>query len=244
MGINTLGSLMIVDAYYGSTEVWVRFSQGNVVRCSWQQFQKGNVKNPYDKSVFGIGYLGEGNYKSNNGNGLTEQYKAWVAMLMRCYSLKFHEKNPSYIGCTVDERWHNFQTFAKWYDENHYTIPGQKIDLDKDILVKGNKVYSPEACIFTPSAINKLFLKRQAARGDLPIGVKRCTRNPKKYEAQCRNNTGKRIYLKYFDTKEEAFQSYKVYKEQLIKDIAEEYKECIPHTLYNAMLTYKVEIND
>jgi hypothetical protein len=243
MRINTLGSLMIIDAYYSSSEVYVRFPQGNLVKCTYQQFSLGSVKNHYDKSVYGIGYLGEGQYKTKDENGLTDQYKSWMSMLMRCYSSKFHEKQPSYIGCTVDERWHNFQVFAKWYDENYYSVEGQRMDLDKDILVKGNKVYSPETCVFTPHFINKLFLKRSNHRGSLPIGVKK-TSFGKKFEAQARKNDGTRGYIGCFNTPEEAFEAYKEHKEQIIRDIAEDYKDRIPSSLYNALITYKVEITD
>lgn len=242
--LNNLGSLMIVDEYNSSQDVWVRFPQGNLVNCSWQQFVNGNVKNVYDKSVFGIGFIGEGKYKPVENGTVIEQYKVWNAMLARCYSERFQQKQPTYKGCSVCEEWLNFQNFAKWYDENFYQIKDYKMNLDKDILIKGNKIYSPETCVFVPHFINTMFLKRQFDRGNLPIGVKICTRNPKKYEAQSRNNSGKRIYLGVFNTKEEAFEAYKKYKEDLIKQVAEEYKGGIPHTLYNGLLNYKVEIND
>jgi hypothetical protein len=242
--LNTYGSLMIVDEYNNSQDVWVRFPQSNIVKCTYQQFVNGSVKNVYDKSVFGIGFIGEGDYKPVVNGDPTIQYITWNAMLMRCYSKKFHEKQPTYKDCTIAEEWLNFQTFAKWYDENYYEVDGHRMHLDKDILVKGNKVYSPETCVFVPQFINTLFLKRQYHRGNLPIGVKVCTRNPKKFESQARNNTGKRNYLGVYDTPEEAFNAYKSYKEELIRQIAEEYKDCTPHTLYNALLNYKVEIND
>lgn len=244
MRINTLGSLMIVDEYNNSQDVWVRFPEGNLVHCTWQQFVNGNVKNVYDRSRFGVGYIGEGFYKVSINGQYTPQYLAWSSMLMRAYSQKFHQKYHSYIGCSVAEEWHNFQTFAAWYDENYYEIDGHRMHLDKDILIKGNKVYSPETCVFVPQFINSLFVKRDAKRGNLPIGVKICTRKPSKYEAQCRDNNGKRKYLGYYDTPQQAFEAYKKFKETLIKDIAKEYKECIPYTLYNAMLTYTVKITD
>lgn len=241
---NNQGTLMHIDFYENSANVWVRFPQGNLVHTTWQQFVNGSVKNHWDKSVYGIGYLGEGKYKTKDENGLTDQYKSWVSMLMRCYSSVFHQKQPSYIGCTVDERWHNFQVFAKWYDENYYTIEGRRMNLDKDILVKGNKHYSPETCVFVPDDINKLFLRRESKRGNLPIGVRTCTGNRKRYEAQCRTNKGERLYLGLFDSADAAFQKYKEHKEIVIKDIAEDYKDRIPSSLYNAMLAYQIEITD
>ncbi|WP_394137451.1 AP2/ERF family transcription factor [Cytobacillus oceanisediminis] len=241
---NKLGSSMIVDEYNNSQDIWVRFPQGNMVNCTWHTFVTGNVKNVYDKSLFGVGFIGEGKYKPTVNGKSTEQYKVWAAMLQRCYSLRQQEKQPTYKGCTVAEEWHNFQNFATWYDENYYEIDGHRTHLDKDILQKGNKIYSPDTCVLVPQFINGLFIKRDKLRGDLPIGVKTCSRYPNKYEVRCNNNKGKRVYLKTFDTPEEAFQVYKEYKEKLIKDIAEEYKGRLPDALYNAMFSYRVEITD
>lgn len=243
--LNSYGSMMIVDEYISSTEVYVRFEQGYTVKCTWGQFVSGSVKNPFDKSVFGIGYLGAGKYSPSDefGNS-TPQYKTWISMLTRCNSKSFQDKQPTYRGCRVAPEWLCFQTFAQWYDKNFYQIEGQKMHLDKDILVKGNKLYSPDTCVFVPQLFNMMFVKRQNSRGSLPIGVKLNTNNTKKFEVQGRNNTGKRMYLGYYDTVEKAFEAYKVFKEQTIKDTAEEYKDRIPSNLYSAMLNYKVEITD
>lgn len=242
--LNNMGSLMIIDEYNNSQDIWVRFPHGNMVNCTYQQFVNGSVKDVYAKSVFGIGYIGEGDYKPAENGKPTEQYKVWNAMLMRCYSKKFQEKQPSYLGCTVVEEWHNFQVFAKWMDENFYSIDGHRMHLDKDILVKGNKVYSPETCVFVPQFINTLFLKRQSDRGSLPIGVKRCSTNPKKFEVQMRNGTESRGYIGLFNSPEEAFLKYKEYKENHIKEIAKEHEDKIPRALFCAMMNYTVEIND
>jgi hypothetical protein len=242
--LNNLGSMMIVDEYNSSSDIFVRFEKGNMVHATWQQFLSGKVKNVYDRSVFGMGYIGEGKYRVTVNGEFTAEYMSWASMLKRAYSKKFHEKQPTYKDCKVCDAWLNFQNYAEWYDKNYYEIDGYRTDLDKDILQKGNKVYSPDTCVFVPQFINTLFLKRESQRGSLPIGVKICSNNKKKFEAQCRNNTGKRIYLGLYDTPKEAFQSYKTFKENLIKDTAKEYKGGIPNTLYNAMVTYKVEIND
>lgn len=120
------------------------------------------------------------------------------------------------------------------------------MQLDKDMLYKGNKIYSPENCIFVPSRINKLLLKRQNYRGEYPIGVNYHKRD-NIFEASCSiitNNNKKKIYLGRFDNSEEAFQIYKRFKENYIKQVADEYKNKIPKNLYDAMYKYKVEITD
>jgi hypothetical protein len=144
----------------------------------------------------------------------------------------------------VCEDWLNFQNFASWYDENYYEIDGEKMQLDKDILIKGNKVYSSNTCVFTPKRINNLFTKRDFDRGKLPIGVCIDKQNSKKYMAQSNGIDGKRKTLGYFDKPLEAFNTYKVFKEKLIKQIAESYKGRIPNNLYESMIRYEVEITD
>ena len=113
--------------------------------------------------------------------------------------------------------------------------------LDKDILVKGNKIYSPNTCIFVPKKINSLFTKNDNSRGNLPIGVTLCRNG--KYRAQI-NRCGSKLNLGYYSSLEEAFLSYKIAKEKYIKEIAEYYKDIIPKKLYNSMLCYIVEITD
>jgi predicted RNase H-like HicB family nuclease len=236
---NNFGSTMEVVVYNSYKDIWVKFDKGNPIKTTWQNFINGSVRNPYDKTLFGVGYLGEGECKSYSGKRLKE-YIIWISMLGRCYDEKLHQKYPTYKECTVTEEWHNFQNFVKWYDENFYQVDGEKMNLDKDILVKGNKVYSPETCIFVPQRINKLFLK-QAVKGGrkLPIGVYVNDKKWGKFVATCDDK-----YLGHFDSPEEAFESYKIAKEKLIKDVAEEYKNKIPEKLYKAMISYIVEIDN
>ncbi|AKQ08337.1 HNH endonuclease [Bacillus phage PBC2] len=240
---NKFGSEMKIVEYNNAHDVWVEFEHGNRVHTEYKHFKKGVVKNPYDKSVFNVGCLGEGLYKSKINYKYTPQYISWRNMMMRCYDKKFHEKQSSYSVCSVAEEWHNFQNFAKWYDENYYEIEGQSMHLDKDILVKGNNIYSPDKCVFVPRSINIIFTKREARRGELPIGV--CfDKITEKYQALCNNGNGKQAYLGRFHTPEESFKAYKGYKEDLIMQVAEQYKSMIPQTLYDALISYKVEIND
>lgn len=167
-------------------------------------------------------------------------------MLQRCYDPKYQKKEPTYKGCTVEDCLLNFQCMCKWLEENYYEVPGERMCLDKDILCKGNKIYSRDTCIFVPQRINNLFTKRDNARGDCPIGVH--LNSSGNYVAQCCDGNGKRIYLGIYSTKEEAFQVYKEYKEKLIKEVIDSYKDKITEPYYSrlreAMYNYKVEIND
>ena len=183
----------------------------------------------------GIGYRG-----SEDIDCTAESYIKWHDMIHRCYNAKFHKRQPQYIGCTVCEEWLNYSNFKVWYDQ--HKIPGMSLDLDKDILFKGNKVYSPETVALVPHAINTLFLSKKADRGDYPIGVS-YEKDKKKFRAYM-SFMGGQIKLGTFDTAEAAFARYKEYKEDFIKDIAEQYRDIIPDKVYKAMMNWKIEIDD
>jgi hypothetical protein len=213
---------------------------GIMLTQRYYDFIGGCLVNPYDKTINGVGYLGKGIYKYFANS---RQYSTWSNMIKRCYSEKQHEVRPTYIGCTVCEEWHNFQNFAKWYDKNIYSLTNEIMNLDKDILIKGNKIYSPENCVFAPIRINSLFIQSKSKRGIYPIGVSFHKRD-KKFRSQCHDESDSQHFLGSFPTPEEAFSAYKTYKENLIKQIAEEYKPLIPNNLYTAMINYQVEITD
>lgn len=77
-------------------------------------------------------------------------------MMNRCYGDKHKYSQYSYKGCTVCEEWHNYQNFAKWYEDNYYNCE-EELELDKDIIIYGNKLYSPETCLFVPKLVNTSY---------------------------------------------------------------------------------------
>lgn len=236
--INKLGTQIKVINYIDCENVEIEFIGHNYKsKTYWSQLKKGNVISPYDKTQYNIGYLGEGIYSHKSHPKI---YNHWHDMIRRCYSEEYLSKHPTYIGCTVCEEWHNFQNFAQWYEEYYYEVPNETMCLDKDILIKGNKEYNPETCIFVPHKINSLFTKTNAKRGSLPIGI---SLKENKYIVQIQKN--KRVhYLGSFNNINDAFNTYKNYKEDYIKYIANEYQDIIPDILYQALYLYEVEIND
>ena len=243
-GYNNNGERMTIVRYSNRMDIDVQFDDGTIVEHrQYKNFKIGNVKNPMTPSVFGVGCMGIGRFKSCDGNGKkTKCYKVWESMLQRCYDPKFQEKHPTYKGCTVCKEWWNFQVFAEWYYEHYYEFGSNELmSLDKDILKKGNKIYSADTCTFVPQFINTLFIKSNKIRGDLPIGV--CKQGNKFKARLCKGN-GKEIHLGMFNTPNEAFLAYKQAKEQYIKEVAEKYKDKIPCELYEAMVAYEVDIND
>ena len=230
---------MTIIEYRSRNDILVEFEDGYKIKTRYDHFKNREVNNPHDKTVYEIGYLGEGNCDIDNiKNTYKKQYVTWKSMIERCYNKKYQERRPTYIGCSVCNEWHNFQNFVKWFDENYYEIEGQRMELDKDILIKGNKIYSPKTCVLVPNHINTLFIKSNAIRGQYPIGVS-FSNQSNNYMA-----SGKNVFLGYHDTPKKAFNAYKTYKEKTIKNVADKYKNQIPQKLYNAMYNYQVEITD
>ncbi len=155
-------------------------------------------------------------------------------MLVRCYNINYHKTRPTYIGCEVTKEWHNFQVFGDWFEENHV----ESFDLDKDLLFRGNKIYSPETCCFVPQEINKTLIKCSSKRNEFPIGV---SYNKKRSKFQV---AGKVNGTKYFDCIEKAFNYYVENKKQHIKILAEKYKDRLIKQAYHTLLNYEIEITD
>ena len=240
------GEIAIIVNYSCYNDITVQFKKtGELVKTRYLCFKNGNVKSHFTPSVYGIGYLGYEKAVDENGETI-KSYLVWHSMLERCYSDECQKKYPTYKGCTVCKEWHNYSNFKKWFDNNYYDVDGETMCLDKDILYKGNKIYSPDTCVFVPQNINTLFTKRNKIRGKYPIGV--CFNKDKnKYQSQCNtfyNGKSKLKGLGYYNTIEDAFEVYKKFKEANIKQIADEYKDKIPDKLYEAMYNYKVEITD
>lgn len=231
------GYQITIIEYRGAFDCDIYFENGLIlqnIHCS--SVLRGDIKNPYHCSVFGVGYFGVGDYKSKIDKKQTKVYGVWSQMLQRCYSEKQQIKQPTYVGCFIDKRWHNFQVFAKWFEENYK----EGFALDKDILFKGNKIYSPETCCFVPQELNNLIIKNDKRRGKYPLGV---SKNGSGFAARA-NINGEGINLGYFKTPEKAFEAYKKAKEKEIKDTAKLCKNILPKKVYQALINYKIEIKD
>ena len=235
--LNNMGSVMFIVEYTTSMNIRVQFDDGYITSTTYWNFQNGLVRNPNDINVYGVGKIGSGKYKAIIKGECVAQYLTWNSMLDRCYSARSKVKRPAYKGCTVSEEWLNYQNFAKWYDDNYYELEGQEMALDKDILIKGNRIYSKDTCIFVPRNINSLFIGTNNKRDNLPIGVQLL--HDGRFMAMC-SSEGKAKNLGRFNTATEAFGYYKEYKESYIKLVADMYKGVIPSRLYDAMYRYEI----
>lgn len=165
------------------------------------------------KLVCGVG-VNDANYvtkpRINGERVVCPFYVAWASMLKRCYSAKYQAKRPTYIGCSVVPKWLSFMAFRAWMVEQDWV--GRQ--LDKDLLFPGNKVYSPDTCVFISHGLNTFTTDSTAARGDWPIGVYWNKQNGK-FMAYCSNPfTGKQENLGYFTCPDEAHEAWRARKHQ------------------------------
>lgn len=148
---------VVVTQYTDNKSVTVRFiATGTTLKTKKEVLVRSDrprLRDPLAKTVFGVGYIGVGQHKAHTKGADTKAFSIWRAMLRRCYYRGSQHHQPSYEGGIVAEEWHNFQTFAEWF-EQHYPKDGGKYQLDKDILVPGNKIYSPKTCSFVTQREN------------------------------------------------------------------------------------------
>ena len=207
--------------------------------------RNGSVKDPYSPSVFGVGITGT-KYPPTINGAQTKEYVLWKHMLERCYSDTYKKKQPTYIDCEVSENFKSYEYFYEWCNKQiGFGNEGDEnpFHLDKDLLIKGNKVYSENTCVFIPREINQVLVKRTASRGEHLIGVY-WDKTKKAFIAMVSKNKRKQEYLGSFKTEIEAFNAYKTAKELYIKEVANKFKSQIDLRAYNALMSYEVMIDD
>ena len=229
--------------YNDNRNVEIRFLKtGYETTVELGDIKKGNVKDPYSPSVCGVGILGT-KYSSKVDGVRTKEYGLWKSMLERCYSdSAYQKKRPTYKDCEVSENFKSYEYFYEWcHNQIGFDVKG--FDLDKDLLVKGNKVYSENTCVFIPREINQVLVKRTASRGEHLIGVS-WDKTTNAFRAMVSKGKGKSEWLGYFKTELEAFNAYKQAKEAFVKEQASKFKSQIDPRAYNALMNYQVEITD
>lgn len=246
--VNKQGCLMKIIKYNNCDDIIIEFQDDYKAKIKTQygHFLSGEVKNPYYKSVFGIGMIGN-KYPRSINNKITKEYNTWNGMLRRCFDARHKEIHPTYKDAICCEEWLLYENFYEWLHSQENFDKWMLLDksaIDKDILIKGNKIYSPDTCCLVPLVVNNLFIKSDASRGDLPIGV---SKKKDGFVSRCCNPiTNERDCLGTYSTSNKAFLAYKPHKENLIKQIAQiEFdKGNITKVCYDAMMNYEVEITD
>ena len=182
-------------------------------------------------STYGVGYdTGKYGFKKTHQRIHTKVYSVWKDMIFRCYSEKARD---CYRDCTVDPKWHDFQEFAKWFTERYQ----EGFELDKDILVNGNTVYSERTCCLVPKNLN---LFKVHTKGKKYTGVVQNKHGS--YTTYCNNGKGETINLGTRSDIDSAFKLYKDYKENLAKTLARDYKSIdgFDERVYKALIDFKL----
>ena len=222
---NQGGDIQVIF-YKNAKRIRVKFldEHGYEKDCASGEIHSGEIKNPYRISFFGVAYLGAGKFKTRNRKKSTNAYSVWRAMLARCYG-----DNKSYQGVYVCSQWLSFQNFAEWYysqeDDNGY-------HLDKDLLSKDSKVYSPKTCILLPQIINNALVKY---RGD---NYKPEARGSRYYARICTRSRSIRIGS--FASEQDAITAYEKAKESYIRGLAQEWRGRIDERVYDALMNWTV----
>lgn len=184
----------------------------------------------------GRGLLTLGKYPTSVNGKQSKEYSLWTGMLARVYS----GKHRSYDDCAVSENFLNFQYFAEWcQDQFGFGLDGY--ELDKDLLFKGNKIYSEDTCVFIPRELNRALPLQKFARGDNPLGVSIVSGNIHRPFLATLTKTG---YSSCHETAEEAFVAYKNVKEDYMRSLAVKYKGVVDNRVIVALESYKVDIKD
>ena len=235
------GDFKIVK-YNDTTNVEIQFvNTGFETVATLDNIRKGNVKDRYSPSVYGVGILGNKYPTKINGRN-TKEYVLWTSMLKRCCNDTFKKKYPTYEVCEVGDNFKSYEYFYEWCHKQ-IGFGNNGWQLDKDLLIKGNKVYSESTCVFLPQEINSVLTKSTATRGGCLIGVNRDKRSMA-FKATVSKNKGKQEHLGYFKTELEAFNAYKTAKEGFVKEQANGWKDKIDERAYEALMNYTVDIDD
>lgn len=190
------------------------------------------------KLIYGVATNSKGKYKAMVDGKRTKSYGTWYNMLQRAYCPKGHAKCPTYLGCSVADEWLEYQEFAEWFSNHEYSDYGY--ELDKDLLIPGNKIYAPGRCAFVPRQLNSLLNGSRAIRGQYKQGV-RFRKGRNKFVANI-NIDGKGKHLGYFDTELEAYNVYKKAKEQYVKDSANHWRDDIADEVYHALMNWELDL--
>ena len=166
--------------------------------------------------IYGVG-VNDADYVTKpcvNGKQVAcKYYITWKNMLTRCYSKEYHQRYPTYIGCTVNPDWHYFSNFKSWMEQQDW----EGKQLDKDILIPNNKVYTVDTCLFVTNQVNRFFANIYSNQGEWPVGV--CWhKRDKKYIVQigkyCKLN-----YIGLYTCPQEASKAYYAARQEYLKEL-------------------------
>lgn len=232
------GTAVIVD-YVTRRDVTVSFKNtGYTFKTTYSQFKHSNLVNKLLPTVYGVGVVG---YEDVSVDGvLLKSYEVWKSMLMRCYCKKASGLSR-YEDVTVSDTFKYYKNFKDWC-QNQIGYDQEGWHLDKDLLVKGNRVYSENACCFVLPEINSALCDQtNKNKNGLPTGVSKVG---KKFQVRCRVNGKHSKHIGIYTTVDEATKAYKYVKESHIKSLADKWRNMINPRAYEALINWEISIDD
>lgn len=228
------GCLVIKIEGKGKITVVFKENINHEIVTDYRTLKAGHILNPYFARYYGVGYLGVGKHRMHKDGQPTPSYSAWRFLMMRLFCEKRLLSNPTYRDCTVCKSWCNFQVFSDYF-YSHESC-GLGYELDKDLLVSGNRHYSPETCVMIPQEINKALKTVQV--NSVVAGVRK-RKDSKGYQVRVTEH-GKRRHVGEFYTEEEASAAYVKAKEDYIHSLAEKWHGKIEERAYQALMNWTV----
>lgn len=239
--INFQGYEIVVIKSNGAHDVTVQFNDYRKsirYNVSYQEFLKGSVKNLFHPEIYGVGYFGEGVYTARVDEKMSKCYTSWINMLGRCYNLLNLKKQNSYKDVTVCQEWHNFQNFAEWFYKNYNPEIMSNWHLDKDLICKECKMYSPKTCCLLPPEVNAIFQNKVISKS---TGVRGVHKEGNKYTTTI-SKFGKQTYLGLYETIEEAHNAYNNAKKEYLDELSERWKGTLPDKVCNAIRDFDIRL--
>ena len=228
---NNYGDVIVLE-YVNSNKVLIKFI--NTAEQKWTTIA--NLKSGGLRSK--KGYTEEGKQNSRLRKSARSKHKG---MFDRCYNPKYSDRYPTYKDCIISESFKNLDFFYEWCLDQ-VGFGNENWHLDKDILIKGNKIYSEDTCCFVPREINLALVNQKSSRGLLPLGVS-YNRTFNLYYSRVRKHN-KTVDLGFYTTPEDAFLAYKQAKESYLKELANKWKDKIDSRVYDALMNWTIEITD
>lgn len=233
---NEGGSFTVIE-FHSAINVIIRHNDkhGHIAKVSASQVRSGNIRNPYYPTLHGVAYMGAGEHKAKIKGKHVQTYSVWAGTVERCYCLVRLAKRPSYVGCYISDDFLCYQNFAEWYTAHE--CYGLGYELDKDLLIKGNKIYSAETCTLIPKEINLAIRVERIKDSNLPIGVMK--NKVGGFTSSIKVGTTKE-HLGTYKTPEEASAAYVLTKEAYVKELALEWKDKIEPRAFEALMNWTV----
>lgn len=233
---------VVVIGYEGYKKVLVKFIDGTETYCRSGDLLNGEVWNPMQPSKFGRGFFGQGPHLHSIGKVTTKEYSTWGGIFYRLFDEKALERKPTYKEVGIVQDWYNFQEYAEWCQwQKGFKNEGWQ--LDKDLINKGSKEYSPENCCWVPREVNMALISQKKQRGSLPIGVTTAGHRMLKYRAQWCEGSGQQ-YSPIMTDPMACYEIYKKNKERYMHSLAAKWAGLIDERAEYALSVFEVDIND